>query len=458
MPSTQRSASSRCEVDSSRIDSSRLRAITGIATLSSKLPLAPATVTAASLPITWAQTISVASGSTGLTLPGMMLDPGCRSGRWISARPVVGPEDIQRRSLQILVRPTAMVLQHAAELDEGVAGALGLEVVARLGELLAGGLGEHLDHPGGEPGRGVDAGADGGAAQRQLADPGEHAVEPLGGVPHRGGVPAELLAEHHRRGVHQVGAAGLHQAGELVGLGGQAALERRRARAAGPRPRRASAATWIEVGKVSLLDWLALTWSLGCTSTPARRGEAGEHLVHVHVGAGARAGLEDVEREVRRRARRCAPRSAAASIASACSASRTPSSPLTRAAPPSPAPARGSCRGSRVVPLIGKFSTARWVCARHSASVGHPDLAHGVVLDPESSVVGLMPLDGTRADVEPVLLVAVLQQHVVRRVPSASPNTSRSASSSSGAGAADQITSTPPGRSAARPAARNGAR
>ena len=30
------------------------------------------------------------------------------------------------------------------------------------------------------------------------------------------------------------------------------------------------AATWIEVGNVSLLDWLALTWSLGCTSTPAR--------------------------------------------------------------------------------------------------------------------------------------------------------------------------------------------
>ena len=31
-----------------------------------------------------------------------------------------------------------------------------------------------------------------------------------------------------------------------------------------------TAATWIAVGKVSLLDWLALTWSLGCTSVPAR--------------------------------------------------------------------------------------------------------------------------------------------------------------------------------------------
>ena len=31
-----------------------------------------------------------------------------------------------------------------------------------------------------------------------------------------------------------------------------------------------TAATWMDVGKVSLDDWLALTWSLGCTSTPAR--------------------------------------------------------------------------------------------------------------------------------------------------------------------------------------------
>ena len=120
-----------------RIDSSRLRAITGICTLSSKLPDAPAHATAASLPITCAHTISVASGRTGLTLPGMMLDPGCRSGRWISASPVVGPEESQRRSLQILVRPTAIVRSTPRELDERVARALRLEVVARLGELLS---------------------------------------------------------------------------------------------------------------------------------------------------------------------------------------------------------------------------------------------------------------------------------------------------------------------------------
>ena len=79
-------------------------------TLSSKLPAAPAVVIVTSLPMTWAQAIRVASGMTGLTLPGMMLDPGWRSGRWISPRPVRGPEDIHRRSLQILVRLTATTL------------------------------------------------------------------------------------------------------------------------------------------------------------------------------------------------------------------------------------------------------------------------------------------------------------------------------------------------------------
>ena len=105
----QRSASRRLTLASSRIDSSTLRAISGSITLSSKLPVAPAKATAASLPITWAATWIVASGSTGFTLPGMIELPGCRSGRKISPSPVRGPEPIQRRSLAIFTRPTAMV-------------------------------------------------------------------------------------------------------------------------------------------------------------------------------------------------------------------------------------------------------------------------------------------------------------------------------------------------------------
>ena len=209
-----------------------------------------------------------------------MLDPGCRSGRWISASPVVGPDDIQRRSLQILVRPTAIVrstpLSSTSEsrvpcASKWLRASVNAWPVSR---------GEHLDHRGREAGRGVDAGADGGAAQRQLADAGEDGLEPLGGVADGGGVPAELLAEHHRGGVHQVGAAGLHQSGELLGLGLQRRREHVERRAAGPRPRPASRRRGSTVGKVSLLDWLALTWSLGWTSTPARRAsEASTSLV-----------------------------------------------------------------------------------------------------------------------------------------------------------------------------------
>ncbi len=176
---------------SSRIDSSRLRAITGIITLSSKLPLAPANVTVASLPITCAQTISVASGSTGLTLPGMMLDPGWRSGRWISARPVVGPRRHPAQVVADLGQADGDRAEHPAQLDERVAGALRLEVVAGLGERLAGVLGQRLDHPGGEAGRGVDAGADRGAAERQLARP--------GGAPTRAARPRSARWRRTRR-------------------------------------------------------------------------------------------------------------------------------------------------------------------------------------------------------------------------------------------------------------------
>ncbi len=81
--------------------------MTGSITLSWKLPWEPAKATAASLPMTWATTIIVASEITGLTLPGMIELPGWRSGRASSPRPVRGPEPSQRRSLAILNRATA---------------------------------------------------------------------------------------------------------------------------------------------------------------------------------------------------------------------------------------------------------------------------------------------------------------------------------------------------------------
>ena len=112
----------------------------------------------ASLPITCAPTCVTTSGITGFTLPGMIDEPGCRSGSADLGRgrcAVRSP--IQRRSLAILTSATASTRQLPARLDERVARALRGEVVLRLGERQPGALREPRDHLAGEALRRVDA-------------------------------------------------------------------------------------------------------------------------------------------------------------------------------------------------------------------------------------------------------------------------------------------------------------
>ena len=208
----------------------------------------------------------------------------------------MGPEDIQRRSLQILVRPTASVLRTplSSTIESRVpwaskwsrASVNGWPVVSR----------QDGDDALREGRRGVDAGADRGAAQGQLADPGEHRLEPLGGVPDRGGVAAELLSQHHRRRVHQVGAPGLHDPCELLGLALQAGGEHRerREQVVDDGQRRGD----VDRGREGVVARLAgVDVVVGVYVGPVAAGEGRDHLVGVHVGAGARTGLEDVDRE-----------------------------------------------------------------------------------------------------------------------------------------------------------------
>src|SRR5690625_5216637 len=103
-PSIILSAMTRQELVSKRMDSSRLEAMTGIPTLSSKAPLVEDNEIVVSLPIACAQTMETASTMTGLTFPGIIEEPGCRSGIYSSPRPVFGPEPIHRRSLLIFSR------------------------------------------------------------------------------------------------------------------------------------------------------------------------------------------------------------------------------------------------------------------------------------------------------------------------------------------------------------------
>ncbi len=147
-------------------------------------------------------------------------------------------------------------------------------------------------------------------------------------------------------------------------------LRSRVARAGSRRSVTATAdATWIEVGNVSLLDWLALTWSLGWTSVPALVARVAItsfmfmlELVPEPVWKTSTGNWSSWSPATTSRA--------AASIASACSLPITSSSPLTLAAAALIRARACTWSTSRPLPLIGKFSTARCVWARQRADSG----------------------------------------------------------------------------------------
>lgn len=134
----------------------------------------------------------------------------------------------------------------------------------------------------------------------------------------------------------------------------------------------AVAAMWIEEGKTSLEDCEALTWSLGCTSRPSGRRSparvASTSLVFM---------FDEVPEPVWKTStgncssqRPSATSSAASWTACATSSSSTPSSALTLAAAALIRASAAMWARSRRWPLTGKFSTARWVWARHLAWAG----------------------------------------------------------------------------------------
>ena len=83
--------------------------MTGLNTFSSKCPWLPATVIVVWLPITCVQTMVIASHWVGLTLPGMIEEPGSLAGRLISPSPERGPDARKRMSLAILNSDAATV-------------------------------------------------------------------------------------------------------------------------------------------------------------------------------------------------------------------------------------------------------------------------------------------------------------------------------------------------------------
>src|SRR5690242_9256481 len=144
------------------------------------------------------------SGITGLTLPGMIDEPGCSAGNSISFNPVMGPLDIRRRSLETRISSRAR-LRRA---EEATAMGNWLCMAGRRPPAMPGALRQEAQRQGGEAGMAVDPGPHRGAAQAQLEQPLGGVLDFAGGGFHGGGVGGELLAEPDGQRVLQVGAAG----------------------------------------------------------------------------------------------------------------------------------------------------------------------------------------------------------------------------------------------------------
>ena len=78
--------------------------------MSWKLPCEAAKPMAVSLPMTCTATIVTASHCVGLTLPGMIDEPGSLAGMMSSPMPQRGPDASQRTSFAIFMRSAASAL------------------------------------------------------------------------------------------------------------------------------------------------------------------------------------------------------------------------------------------------------------------------------------------------------------------------------------------------------------
>ena len=272
MPATHCSANTRHTLAEQRRPTRAGRRPSPAGTCSARgSPATRRSATVASLPNTRAATWLTDSHSTGLTLPGMIDEPACSSGSSSSASPADGPLASRRMSLAIFVSATAMPRSPADASASAPCPPWWTIGLARRPQRQPGLGGERGDRP--------PAANAGGALM-----PVPTAVPPSGSSPsastsardrrerplEQPGPRVGLLAERHRRGVHQVGAPGLDDVGEALGRASRSASTS--ASTAGW----TSSTSWratarrIAVGTVSFDDCDALTWSFGCTGAPER--------------------------------------------------------------------------------------------------------------------------------------------------------------------------------------------
>ena len=228
--------------------------------------------------MTWMAIITIASHCVGLTLPGMIDEPGSLAGSSSSPRPHRGPEASHRMSLAIFIsvtaRPRSAAWARTIGSSEPRAANLFGAVTNGTSSARRASIATSAPKPFGALSpvpTAVPPTARSKQALARVLDIGQTRLE-------LGGVARPLLADRQRHRVLEVGAADLDDRSSI--------------RRTSPRSRRAArsrcgisassiavtAAMCIAVGKVSLLHWPMLTWSFGSDrllGCPARRRAAG---------------------------------------------------------------------------------------------------------------------------------------------------------------------------------------
>ncbi len=195
-------------------------------------------------------------------------------------------------------------LEGAVGEDLGIARRQGLELVGgadeRESRLLRQGPGHRL----GKARRAVEAGADRGAAERQLAQMGQGGVQVALPLLQLGDPAGDLLPQGEGGGVLQVGAANLDDVVEGGGLAGQGLLQGGEGRQQPVRD--GGDGRQVHGAREDIIAGLApvhLVVGVHQARFPAGAAEqfagpVGQHLVEVHVGLGAGAGLPDHQGEL----------------------------------------------------------------------------------------------------------------------------------------------------------------
>ena len=261
-------------------------------------------MTAALLPNTWTQTWVSASHWVGLTLPGMIDEPGSFSGSDSSPRPERGPEPSRRMSLAILNRLAATVLsapcaKTIASWAASASNLFGAEV-----NFMPVSAAIRSAMRSAKPTGALRPGADGGAALGELHQPRHRLLDALDAVLDLLGVAGEFLAEGEGGRVLRVGAADLDDLRPRLRLVVERVpqLLQRRHQPVHDLLRRGD----VHRRRIGVVRRLAHVDVVVGVDRLLRAQDAaehldravGDHLVGVHVGLGARAGLPDDQREM----------------------------------------------------------------------------------------------------------------------------------------------------------------